>query len=67
MFYFLYYRLLWLLDEYTSGVQTDKTVTIETENINIQVVNVTHPEQEFHYEPSLEENNKITQVRLGKQ
>ena len=67
MLYGLIYRLLWLLDEYTSGVQTDKTVTIETENINIQVVNVTHPEQEFLYEPSLEENNKITQVRLGKQ
>ena len=58
---FIYYfdRLLWLLEEYASSVQTDKPVSIETENINLQVINVTEPNKELHYKPALEDDSKV--------
>ncbi|XP_052213544.1 cadherin EGF LAG seven-pass G-type receptor 3-like isoform X1 [Dreissena polymorpha] len=53
-------RLLWLLDEYVSKVATDSSVTIETENINLQVVNHTRPDLGFTYSPKLTESDRLT-------
>ena len=55
-------RLLWLLDEYVSKVDTTTDVSIETENINLRVVNHTHPESGFTYAPVLIHNNMPIEV-----
>ena len=55
-----------LLTEYVDSVQTDTNVTIETENINLLVVNVTSDQRKmdsFFYEPSVrgkEENSDVS-------
>ncbi|XP_052778661.1 adhesion G protein-coupled receptor L4-like [Mya arenaria] len=48
-------RLLWLLNEYVSHVKTDTDVSIETENINLKVVDHTRTDEAFIYQPKLTE------------
>ncbi|XP_053377693.1 adhesion G-protein coupled receptor G6-like isoform X3 [Mercenaria mercenaria] len=50
-------RLLWLLEEYSKRVNTTGEIVIETENINLQVVNHTVPDTSYSYTPQLEQNN----------
>jgi len=59
----LSFRLLWLLEEYVGNVETDSAVAIETENIQLQVVNHTTPEDGFHYAPKLALNEQALPVR----
>ena len=47
---------------YSSGVQSDEPVSIETENINIEVVNITQTDEEYLYKPALETDNKVVPV-----
>ena len=49
---------------YSSGVQSDEPVSIETENINIEVVNITQTDEEYLYKPALETDNKVVPVTL---
>ena len=53
-----------MLDMYSSGVQSDEPVSIETENINIEVVNITQTDEEYLYKPALETDNKVVPVTL---
>lgn len=50
-------RLLWLLDEYARRVNTTNEIVIETENINLHVVNHTFPNTSFTYRPRLNPDN----------
>lgn len=67
-----YFRLLELLDDYASGVQTETNTSIETENINILVINYTIPQERepgnndgdssITYQPAMIYNNLSEEV-----
>lgn len=46
-----------------SNVNTSTNVTIETENINLKVINHTAPEESVTYSPALLVNNETSEVR----
>ena len=57
--------MLSLLEEYSKRVNTTSEIVIETENINLQVVNHTLPDTSYSYQPKLEQNSVKQEVNIS--